>query len=370
MKPVYPINFAVEELPAMNKEIHQRSQRKNEHVKHAMNQKNDEVISDFDMVTLLHHSLPELNLDEIDLSTTMAGFEIPVPLYINAMTGGSEWTKSINRKLGLVAAATGIPMAVGSMHAAIRHVELMDSYRVVREVNPDGLIFANVGADVSLEGARKAVEMIEADALQIHINAPQELIMPEGDRDFKSWRSNIESIIQYVDVPVIVKEVGFGMSRTTIQSLKDLGVRHVDISGKGGTNFARIENARRKSRDMAYLGNWGISTVCALLESQSFQSDMSVMASGGISTPLDAVKCLALGARAAGMSRALLKSVEEAGIEETIDHVHGFHNQMKRIAVMTNAATTEDLRKIPLILGPELLSWMEQRQLVLNEREI
>ena len=354
----------------MNKEIHQRSQRKNEHVKHAMHQESSEVVSDFDLITLLHHSLPGLNVDEVDLSTTMAGFDIPVPLYINAMTGGSEWTKSINAKLASVAAAAGIPMAVGSMHAAIKHPELAGSYRVVREANPDGLLFANVGADVSLEGAQQAVEMIRADALQVHVNAPQELIMPEGDRDFKSWRQNIERILKHVDVPVIVKEVGFGMSRASLQTLKDLGVRHVDISGKGGTNFARIENARRKSRDMAYLGDWGISTVRALLESQSLQSDMSVMASGGIITPLDAMKCLALGARSVGMSRILLKSVEEEGIEETIDHVQDFHDQMKRIAVMINARTAGDVRKSPIVLDPELLSWMTQRQLVLNEREI
>lgn len=354
----------------MKKEIHQRSQRKNEHVKHAMNQTPGEVISDFDMVTLLHHSLPHLNLDEINLSTTIADMNVPIPLYINAMTGGSEWTKSINEKLGTVAAATNIPMAVGSMHAAIRHEELTGSYHIVREVNPDGTIFANVGADVSLEGAQRAVEMIDADALQVHINAPQELIMPEGDRDFRSWRSNIEKIIQHIDVPVIVKEVGFGMNRETLQSLKDLGVMHVDISGKGGTNFARIENARRKKRDMSYLEDWGISTVRSLLESQSFQSGMSVLASGGIHSPLDAMKCLALGATSVGMSRALLKSVEEDGIDETIKYVDDFHNQMKRIAVMINVATIKDLKESPLVFGQELLSWTEQRQLVLNERKI
>lgn len=354
----------------MKKEIHQRSQRKNEHVKHAMHQKSGIGISDFDMVTLLHHSLPDLNMDEIDLSTTIANLNVSIPLYINAMTGGSEWTRSINKKLASVAAATNIPMAVGSMHAAIKHEELAGSYSIVREANPDGIIFANVGADVSLNGALNAVKMIDADALQIHINAPQELIMPEGDRNFRSWRPNIESIIQHVDVPVIVKEVGFGMSRTTLQSLKDIGVRHVDISGRGGTNFAKIENARRRSRDMSYLGDWGITTVRALLESQSFQSEMSVLASGGISTPLDAMKCLALGARAAGMSRILLKGVEEEGVEETIDYVEGFYDQMKRIAVMMNAATIEDVKKSPLVLGMELLSWMEQRQIVLNERKI
>ena len=345
----------------MRKEVNLRSQRKNEHVQHALNQKPQNVISDFEKVHFVHHSMPAINLDEVDLSASIGDMRFTVPLYINAMTGGSSWTKSINEKLGKVAAATGIPMAVGSMHAAVRHPELSDSYSIVRDVNPDGLVFANVGADVSLKGAKSAVDMIGADALQIHLNVAQELIMPEGDRDFKSWQSNIESILNGVEVPVIVKEVGFGMSRETLHLLKETGVKHVDVSGRGGTNFAEIENARRSAQDMDYLSDWGMSTVQSLLESQEFQKDMTILASGGVKTPLDAMKSLALGGSAVGMSHTLLKYVEENGVDETVKFVEQFFDQMKKIAVMVNAKNIDELRSKPVVFSPEIISWMEQR---------
>lgn len=347
----------------MREEINLRSQRKNEHVQHALEQNPQNIISDFDKVHFVHHSMPAIDLDEVDLSGTLGDMKFPVPLYINAMTGGSSWTKSINEKLGKVAAATGIPMAVGSMHAAVRHPELSCSYSIVREVNPDGLVFANVGADVSLEGAKKAVEMIAADGLQIHLNVAQELIMPEGDRDFKSWQANIESILNHMNVPVIVKEVGFGMSRETLQLLKTSGVKYVDVSGRGGTNFAKIENARRSAQDMDYLSDWGMSTVQSLLESQEFQKDMTILASGGVKTPLDAMKSLALGGSAVGMSHTLLKYVEENDVEATIEFVEQFFNHMKKIAVMVNAGNIEELRSKPIVFSPEIISWMEQRNL-------
>lgn len=347
----------------MRKEVNLRSQRKNEHVQHALNQKPRDMISDFDKVHFVHHSLPAINLDEVDLSTAIGDMKLTVPLYINAMTGGSAWTKSINEKLGKVADATKIPMAVGSMHAAIKHPELSSSYSIVREVNREGLVFANVGADVSLEGAQKAVEMIDANALQIHLNAPQELIMPEGDRDFKRWQSNIESILNSVDVPVIVKEVGFGMGRETLQLLKNTGVKYVDISGRGGTNFAEIENARRSAQDMDYLSDWGLSTVQSLLEAKEFQQDMTILASGGIKTPLDAMKSLALGGNAVGMSNTLLKYIEENDVDATIKFVNQFFNQMKKIAVMVNAENIDELRSKPLVFSLDMITWIKQRNI-------
>ena len=347
----------------MRKEVNLRSQRKNEHVQHALDQKPQNMVSDFDKVHFVHHSMPAVNLDEVVLSAAIGEMKFDAPLYINAMTGGSEWTKSINEKLGKVAAATGIPMAVGSMHAAVRHPELSESYSVVREVNPDGLVFANVGADVSLGGAQMAVEMIDADALQIHLNVAQELIMPEGDRDFKDWQPNIKNILSRVNVPVIVKEVGFGMSRETLQLLKTIGIKYVDVSGRGGTNFAEIENARRRTQDMDYLSGWGMSTVQSLLESKEFQKEMTILASGGIKTPLDAMKSLALGGGAVGMSHTLLKYVAENDVEETIKFVEQFFNQMKKIAVMVNAKNLEELRCKPMVFSPDIISWMEQRNI-------
>ncbi|MDV8581759.1 alpha-hydroxy-acid oxidizing protein, partial [Streptococcus pneumoniae] len=179
-------------------------------------------------------------------------------------------------------------------------------FSIVRKTNPKGTIFSNVGADVPEDKALQAVELLDAQALQIHENSPQELVMPEGNREFASWMSNIESIVKRVDVPVIIKEVGFGMSKETLQALYDIGVNYVDVSGRGGTNFVDIENERRSNKDMNYLSQWGQSTVESLLESTEFQDRLNIFASGGLRTPLDAVKCLALGAKAIGMSRPFL----------------------------------------------------------------
>lgn len=251
----------------------------------------------------MHHSIPNINVDEVDLTSRTTDFDMTYPIYINAMTGGSEWTKQINAKLAVVARETGLAMAVGSTHAALRNPKMAESFSIARQTNPEGIIFSNVGADVPVDKAVEAVSLLDAQALQIHVNAPQELVMPEGNREFSTWLDNVAAIVQRVDVPVIIKEVGFGMSKELYKDLIDVGVTYVDVSGKGGTNFVTIENERRSNKDMDYLANWGQSTVESLLESSAYQDSLNVFASGGVRTPLDVVKSLALGAKAVGMSR-------------------------------------------------------------------
>lgn len=275
----------------------QREQRKNEHVEIAMAQ-SDAPQSDFDRVRFVHHSIPNINVDEVDLTSRTTDFDMTYPIYINAMTGGSEWTKQINAKLAVVARETGLAMAVGSTHAALRNPKMAESFSIARQTNPEGIIFSNVGADVPVDKAVEAVSLLDAQALQIHVNAPQELVMPEGNREFSTWLDNVAAIVQRVDVPVIIKEVGFGMSKELYKDLIDVGVTYVDVSGKGGTNFVTIENERRSNKDMDYLANWGQSTVESLLESSAYQDSLNVFASGGVRTPLDVVKSLALGAKA------------------------------------------------------------------------
>lgn len=346
----------------MNSELNIRSKRKDQHVKHALSQKIDRD-SDFNHVYLIHQSLPAVNLDTVNLNACFGEFEFQSPIYINAMTGGSEWTKSINGKLAEAAAAVKIPMAVGSMHAAIKDDSVIDSFKIVREKNPDGIIFANVGADVSPADACYAVELLQADGLQIHINAPQELIMPEGDRDFKNWRENIIETKKAVKVPVIVKEVGFGMSKETIQTLVEAGIKYIDVSGKGGTNFAEIENRRRSGQDMNFLFNWGQSTVVSLIESKPFQNDSFILASGGVISPLDAVKSIALGANAVGISKAVLEKIQTDGVEGTVRYIEQFIVHMKKISVMVSAENIQQLQKTPVVLSPEIESWKRQRNL-------
>lgn len=339
-----------------------REQRKDDHVKIAMAQ-TDPKLTDFDRVRFVHHSIPSVDVEQVDLSVKLPDFDLSSPLYINAMTGGSEWTKQINEKLAVVARETGLAIAVGSTHAALRNPKTADSFNTVREKNPEGILFSNVGADVPADLAKKSVEMLDANALQVHVNAPQELVMPEGNRTFSNWMENLSLIVQTVDVPVIVKEVGFGMSKETIEALYEIGVRYVDVSGRGGTNFVNIENERRDLKDMSYLQNWGQSTVESLLESQSLQNKMTVFASGGVRNPLDAVKCIALGADAVGMSRPFLEQVENNGITQTVEYVEAFLEQMKRIATMLDASNIQDLQQTSVIFDQYLKNWIEQRGL-------
>ncbi|MDW8544934.1 type 2 isopentenyl-diphosphate Delta-isomerase [Staphylococcus pseudoxylosus] len=339
-----------------------REQRKNEHVEIAMAQQ-DATISDFDEIRFVHHSIPNIDVDDVDITSDLTDFTLNQPLYINAMTGGSEWTKQINEKLAVIARETGIAMAVGSTHAALRNSKMASSFSIVRETNPEGIIFSNVGADVPVDKAIESVKLLDAQALQVHVNAPQELVMPEGNRTFSTWMENLAQIVARVDVPVIVKEVGFGMSKETIKSLNEIGIKYVDVSGRGGTNFVDIENERRTYKDMDYLGLWGQTTVESLLESTAYQQDMDILASGGVRTPLDAVKCLALGASAVGMSRPFLNHVENYGITETLNYTEQFTEHMKKIMTMLDAKSIKDLQHAQMIFSPKLQSWIEQRGL-------
>ncbi|MDK9858279.1 type 2 isopentenyl-diphosphate Delta-isomerase [Staphylococcus equorum] len=339
-----------------------REQRKNEHVEIAMAQQ-DATISDFDEIRFVHHSIPNIDVDDVNIQSELKDFTLKQPLYINAMTGGSEWTKEINEKLAIIARETGMAMAVGSTHAALRNSKMILSFSIVRETNPDGIIFSNVGADVPVDKAVESVKLLDAQALQVHVNAPQELVMPEGNRTFSTWMENLAQIVAHVDVPVIVKEVGFGMSKETIKQLHEIGIRYVDVSGRGGTNFVDIENERRTYKDMDYLGLWGQTTVESLLESTAHQQDMDILASGGVRTPLDAVKCLALGASAVGMSRPFLNQVEHHGITEAINYAEQFTDHMKKIMTMLDTPTIKDLKQSQMIFSPKLESWIEQRGL-------
>ncbi|HJA89694.1 MAG TPA: type 2 isopentenyl-diphosphate Delta-isomerase, partial [Candidatus Jeotgalibaca merdavium] len=184
--------------------------RKDEHVDLAEKQYQAASQSDFQKIRFVHHSLPQMATTDVSLASHLLGYDMPLPFYINGMTGGSDKTKVINQQLAEVAKASGLVMASGSVSAAIKHPELSDSFKVIREVNPDGIVLANLGAHHTVENAKRAVDILQANGMQIHINAPQELVMPEGDRDFSMWLSQIEAIVKGVGVPVMVKEVGFG----------------------------------------------------------------------------------------------------------------------------------------------------------------
>ncbi|HCT14544.1 MAG TPA: type 2 isopentenyl-diphosphate Delta-isomerase, partial [Corynebacterium nuruki] len=241
--------------------------RKDEHVALAEELRGEHAPAGvWDDIRFLHRSFPGLAVDDVDLSTTVCGRPWTAPFFINAMTGGSEKTALINADLARAAAATGVAMATGSASPALKDPALAHSFAVVREQAPEAFLFANVSPEMTVAQARDAVGFLSADALQIHVNPAQELVMPEGDRDFRGWPDRIGEIVDGVDVPVVVKEVGFGLSRASIAAVAEQGVHVIDVSGRGGTNFIDIENRRRDRQEFAYLSGWGQTAAECLLD--------------------------------------------------------------------------------------------------------
>ncbi|MCX4095784.1 type 2 isopentenyl-diphosphate Delta-isomerase [Nocardia sp. alder85J] len=331
--------------------------RKDDHVRHAADQQREGfATSDFDCVTFVHHALAGIDRTQVNLATEFAGVPWPTPLYINAMTGGSAHTGEINRDLAIAARETGLAIASGSMSAYLRDESVADTYRVLRRENPHGFVMANVNPNATVDQARRAVGLLEANALQIHLNPVQEIVMPEGDRDFSHWPRQIERIVTGVRVPVIVKEVGFGLSRKTVELLRDIGVTVADVGGSGGTDFARIENNRRAGRDLGYLQGWGQSTVCCLLATADV-TGIDVAASGGIRTPLDIARCLALGATAAGVAGRFLKILVDDGLDHLVGTIRDWLDQLASIMTVLGAPTPAALTACDLLLTGDTETW-------------
>lgn len=319
-------------------------QRKDEHLQYAIelhSQQNPE----WDSVTLPLCLLPERSLDEISLQTKVMGFSLANPFYINAMTGGTQQAEKWNRSLAILARECDLMLAMGSYGVALRQPEAKRSFAVIRQEAPNICLGVNLGADKTPAEAYRAVEETAADFLQIHINPLQELIMPEGERSFRGWLSHIEEIAQNSPVPVMVKQVGFGMRKEDIAGLLAAGVKTIDISGRGGTNFARIENARR-DKPFAELENLGISTIDSLKNSQEFQGQAEFLASGGIKNALHIAKALAMGAKAVGVAGQILYLLKEKGVTETIAELEHWKEELKRLYLLCGVKDTAELNQI------------------------
>ncbi|MCC9929247.1 type 2 isopentenyl-diphosphate Delta-isomerase, partial [Streptococcus agalactiae] len=299
---------------------------------------------------LIHSSLPKYNVNDIDLSTHFAGQSFEFPFYINAMTGGSEKGKAVNHKLAQVAQATGIVMVTGSYSAALKNDE-DDSYPTT-DLYPDLKLATNIGLDKPVPAAESTVKAMNPIFLQVHVNVMQELLMPEGEREFHMWRSHLKEYVDNIQCPLILKEVGFGMDLQSIKDAYDIGITTVDISGRGGTSFAYIENQR--GRDRSYLNTWGQTTAQSLINAQSMMDKMDILASGGIRHPLDMVKCLVLGAKAVGLSRTVLELVERYPVDDVIAILNSWKEDLRMIMCALNCKKITDLRQVNYILYGQL----------------
>lgn len=268
----------------------------------------------FEQFSFEHNALPEIDLDAIDMSVTVFGRNLSAPFLISSMTGGTDVARDINLRLAEAAQSLGIAMGVGSQRAAIVQPLFEDTFRV-RSVAPDILLFANIGAvqlnyGFGADEAHRAVDMIGADALFLHLNPLQEAVQAGGDRDWSGLLAKISELVSALEVPVVAKEVGNGISADVASKLADAGIAAIDVAGAGGTSWSEVEAYRQTDpavRRVAHsFAGWGIPTAQSLIEVAAVVPQLPVFASGGIRSGIDAAKAVRLGASLAGMAAPVL----------------------------------------------------------------
>ena len=312
----------------------------------------------FEDIELIHNALPEVDKNEIDLSTSVFGKKLDSPLFITAITGGHPSAKEINKQLAIAADTNNIALGVGSQRAACEHPELEDTYTVVRDNAPDCLLVGNIGAP-QLNLANKAVEILDADILAVHLNPLQESIQPEGDLDAIGYLESINKITDVVDIPVMAKETGCGISAETAQQLVDAGVKFIDVEGAGGTSWAAVETYRADDR---YFGemfwDWGIPTAISTAEVVN-TVDVPVISSGGIRSGLEAAKAIALGADSVGMALPFLK--KSVSQEELNNFINKFNDSLRIAMFLVGANNIEELKQSKLVIRGKTREWLNER---------
>jgi isopentenyl-diphosphate delta-isomerase len=306
-----------------------------------------------------HNALPELDIDEIDLGTFFLGKKLQAPLLISSMTGGFELARKVNRNLAAAAQELGLAMGVGSQRVAIEEPSVADSFQV-RDLAPDILLLGNLGAvqlnyDYGIEQCRRAVAMIGADGLILHLNVLQEAVQPEGNRNFKGLTEKIAAVCQKLEVPVVAKEVGSGISVDVALRLARAGVRAIDVAGKGGTSWYAVEATRAakagKAADAAF-ADWGIPTEEALVSVRKCLPEMELVASGGIRSGLDIAKAIALGANIAALGQPLLAPALESP-RKVVEFLRGILYELKVAMLCVGAGDLAALHRTPIKLSAE-----------------
>lgn len=348
------------------------SNRKYEHLKIATKYPKQDSYTGFEDVLLVHEALSNFNFSDVDTSIFFIKENISMPLLISSMTGGFKEAEKVNRRLAEAAQRNLIPIGVGSIRAAIEEKKFIKSYSIVREVAPDVPVISNIGIQQLVKGgvslAEEAVELINADALAIHLNKLQELIMPEGEPNQSGAVEVLREVIRKLKVKVIIKETGCGISKEVALLASHLKINYVDVGGSGGTNFAVIEGIRaKKIRDVEKLelskkfSSWGIPTAISVLEAKSV-GGIEVIASGGIRNGLEVAKSIVLGSCCAGVARPFLEAAIKGPkfLEKTINR---FKNELTATMFLVGARSVEELKTKPYVLTGTVRDWVIQRKL-------
>ena len=306
--------------------------RKKDHIRLALADKT--TLTSLDAYAIDYNSVPRFGLNNLDTSTTICNKKWQFPFFINAITAGGEECNKINQDFMEVSKACGIEFFPGSYSPALKDKNDEAAY-------PKGYSI-NLGLDKDPNLILDAIEKTKAQYIQLHTNPLQEIVMPEGDHNFESWLSTLTEVSKKSPIPVILKETGFGMNEETIKLAINLNLAAVDVSGMGGTNFARIENGRREDKS-TYLENIGYTTAESLEFAAPYRDKIDIIASGGIRNPLDVVKCLALGAKAVGVSKTFLEILVNDGKEALIDEIEKWKKELKFLMILMNAKNIDEL---------------------------
>ncbi|MGA7124035.1 MAG: type 2 isopentenyl-diphosphate Delta-isomerase [Polyangiaceae bacterium] len=320
-------------------------------------------------VRLVHDALPDIALADVDTSISLLGKKLRAPLVVASMTGGTEEAGRINRELASIAQERGYGFGLGSQRAMHVRPESGPTYRV-REMAPSTLVLGNVGIvqarSMTSRELRALIEEVGADALCVHLNPAMEIVQPDGDRDFSQGVATIARLVQDLGTPVVVKETGCGISPSAGRRLRDVGVRHVDVSGAGGTSWVGVETKRASAagdEPSRRLGeafwDWGIPTAASvgLLAPLGFET---IVATGGIGTGLDVARALALGATAAGIARPVLRALSAGGRQGATAFLDAVETELRAAMLLTGCRDIASLRHAPRVVVGELVSWLSQ----------
>jgi isopentenyl-diphosphate delta-isomerase len=338
------------------KKVTPTSLRKADHIRINLQEAVDSgLTTGLEHYRFIHRALPELDLEAVDLGLELFGKRLRAPLLISSMTGGTAEAAAINRTLAEAAQAEGIAMGLGSQRAALEQPELAKTFQV-RAVAPDILLFANLGAvqlnyGYGVEHCRRAVEMIEADALILHLNALQEAVQPRGDTRFAGLAAQIAAVCRALPVPVIAKEVGWGFSEADVRLLAEAGVAAIDVAGAGGTSWSQVELHRSQDESQRRLAgafvDWGIPTTEAICTVRRSAPEMIVIASGGLRSGTDVAKCLALGAKLGGLAGPFLKAAVQS-VDQTVQTIRELRRELQVCMFAVGAGDLAALSQVEL----------------------
>lgn len=353
--------------------------RKQDHIDICCNFTSDVVMdktTGFEDIQFVPNALPDIDFDKIDLSTKFLNHDFNYPIFISSITGGTKTAKKINERLAKLAEKFGIGIGVGSQRAVLEDDSQIDSFTIIRDFAPTTFVAANLGAiqfnnEFTIEHAKESIKMINADALILHLNPLQEVIQPEGNTNFNNLTEKIFNLNKKLKHPIIVKEVGSGLSYELVKILVDNKIAAVDIAGAGGTSWSQIEAIRAEQQGLIkqqktgeLYKNWGIPTAVSTAEIANLRDQIEIISSGGIRNGLQAAKALSLGAHLVGIGLPFACLAASGTEKQLIDWLEQFIHELKTAMFLIGAPTVEDLQLAPLVVIGKTLEWLNARGIV------